>query len=49
MLLPDDYFKVYADGPDVWRYAVAEGLRVCKYAPKYISIVNNIADFITNG
>ena len=35
-----------AFGPDVWRYAVAEGLRVCKYAPKYISIVNNIADFV---
>lgn len=37
-----------AFGPDVWRYAVAEGLRVCKYQPKYISIVNNIADIITN-
>lgn len=35
-------------GPAVWRYAVAEGLRVCKYQPKYISIVNNIADFIEN-
>lgn len=32
-------------GPDVWHFAVAEGLRVCKYQPKYISIVNNIADF----
>lgn len=37
-----------AFGPDAWRYAVAEGLRVCKYQPKYISIVNNIADFVTN-
>lgn len=36
-------------GQDVWRYAVAEGLRVCKYAPKYISVVNNIADFVING
>ena len=33
-------------GPDVWFFAVAEGLRVCKYQPKYISIVNNIADLI---
>jgi hypothetical protein len=33
-------------GPEVWYFAVAEGLRVCKYAPKYISIVNNIADLI---
>jgi tRNA A-37 threonylcarbamoyl transferase component Bud32 len=33
-------------GPDVWHFAVAEGLRVCKYQPKYISIVNNIADLI---
>lgn len=31
-------------GKDVVRFAVAEGLRVCKYDPKYISIVNNIAD-----
>lgn len=31
-------------GKDVWFFAVAEGLRVCKYQPKYISIVNNIAD-----
>lgn len=42
--------KIAAEfGPDIWRYAVAEGLRVCKYQPKYISIVNNIADFIING
>lgn len=34
-------------GTDVWFFAVAEGLRVCKYQPKYISIVNNIADLIT--
>jgi hypothetical protein len=33
-------------GPEVWYFAVAEGLRVCKYQPKYISIVNNIADLI---
>lgn len=31
-------------GKDVIKFAVAEGLRVCKYEPKYISIVNNIAD-----
>lgn len=31
-------------GKDVMAFAVAEGLRVCKYKPKYISIVNNIAD-----
>ena len=40
--------KIAAEfGPDVWRYAVSEGLRVCKYQPKYISIVNNIADLCT--
>lgn len=33
-------------GPEVWYFAVAEGLRVCKYQGKYISIVNNIADLI---
>ncbi len=33
-------------GPEVWPFAVYEGLRVCKYQPKYISIVNNIADLI---
>ena len=33
-------------GPDVLRFAVAEGLRVCKYKEKYISIVNNMADLI---
>lgn len=31
-------------GPEVINFAVAEGLRVCKYKPEYISIVNNIAD-----
>jgi hypothetical protein len=35
-----------AFGPDVIKFAVAEGLRVCKYQEKYISIVNNIADLI---
>lgn len=35
-----------AFGPDVWLFAVAEGIRVCKYKPGYISIVNNISDFI---
>lgn len=35
-----------AFGNDVIKYAVAEGLRVCKYKEKYISIVNNIADLI---
>ena len=29
--------------PDSIAFAVAEGLRVCKYRPEYISIVNNIA------
>lgn len=33
-------------GPQVWHFAVAEGLRVCKYRPEYISIVNNISDLI---
>lgn len=31
-------------GKDAWPFAVAEGLRVCKYKPEYISIVNNIAE-----
>lgn len=31
-------------GKDVWPFAVAEGLRVCKYKPEYISIVNNIKE-----
>jgi tRNA A-37 threonylcarbamoyl transferase component Bud32 len=35
-----------AFGDDVLRFAVAEGLRVCKYKEQYISIVNNIADII---
>lgn len=34
-------------GKDVLKFAVAEGLRVCKYKPEYISIVNNIADLTT--
>jgi len=34
-------------GKDVWFFAVSEGLRVCKYQKKYISIVNNIADLCT--
>lgn len=33
-------------GSEVLKFAVAEGLRVCKYQPKYISIVNNIAEII---
>lgn len=33
-------------GVDVLKFAVCEGLRVCKYSNKYISIVNNIADII---
>ena len=33
-------------GKEVIAFAVAEGLRVCKYQPKYISIVNNIADLV---
>lgn len=35
-----------AFGKDVVRFAVAEGLRVCRDDPKYISIVNNIADLV---
>lgn len=31
-------------GEDVWAFAVAEGLRVTKYKPEYISIVNNIRE-----
>lgn len=31
-------------GKRVIQFAVAEGIRVCKYKPKYITIVNNIAD-----
>jgi thiamine kinase-like enzyme len=33
-------------GKDVVRFAVTEGLRVCKYDNRYISIVNNIAELI---
>ncbi len=33
-------------GPEVWHFAVAEGLRVCKYRQEYVSYVNNIADLI---
>lgn len=33
-------------GQEVLYYAVYEGLRVCKYKPNYISIVNNISDLI---
>lgn len=29
-------------GKEVWAFAVAEGLRVLKYKPEYLSIVNNI-------
>lgn len=40
--------KLIADkyGDQVLDFAVCEGLRVCKYEPKYISIVNNISDLI---
>jgi hypothetical protein len=40
--------KLIADkyGEDVIKFAVCEGLRVCKYQPKYISIVNNISDLV---
>lgn len=31
-------------GEDIIYYSVTEGLRVCKYIPNYISIVNNIAE-----
>ena len=31
-------------GKQVIQFAVSEGIRVCKYKPKYITIVNNIAD-----
>ena len=33
-------------GKDVIKFAVAEGLRVCKYKPEYISLVNNIGDLL---
>ena len=33
-------------GKEVIEFAVAEGLRVCKYQNKYISIVNNISEII---
>jgi len=33
-------------GKDIWAFAVAEGLRVVKNKPEYISIINNIADGI---
>lgn len=33
-------------GEDIIYYGVVEGLRVCKYIPNYISIVNNIAEMI---
>lgn len=33
-------------GNDIIYYAVAEGLRVCRYIPNYISIVNNIAEMV---
>ena len=33
-------------GKDIILYAVAEGLRVCKYIPNYISIVNNVAELV---
>jgi len=33
-------------GKEVMKYAVSEGLRVCKYNPNYISIVNNIAEML---
>lgn len=33
-------------GSEVLKFAVSEGLRVCKYKPEYISIVNNITDAI---
>jgi hypothetical protein len=33
-------------GKDVIKFAVAEGCRVCKYSPNYVSIVNNIGDLL---
>lgn len=33
-------------GDSVIMFAVSEGVRVCKYKPEYISIVNNIADIL---
>jgi hypothetical protein len=40
--------KIISDkyGQDVIKYAIAEGLRVCKYNSKYISVVNNMTDLI---
>lgn len=37
---------VEAFGQDIIYYGVIEGLRVCKYIPNYISIVNNIAEML---
>jgi hypothetical protein len=36
-----------AFGNEVIYYSIIEGLRVCKYNPNYISIVNNIAETVT--
>jgi hypothetical protein len=39
-LLTDEFGEI------IIKYAVAEGLRVCRYVPNYISIVNNIAEVL---
>lgn len=36
-------------GREVWGFAVAEGLRVTKYKPEYLSIVNNIYEIYKGG
>lgn len=41
---PDAEKIIKLFGPAVLRFAVCEGLRVCKYRPEYITFVNNIAD-----
>ena len=40
--------KIISDkyGQDVVKFAIAEGLRVCKYNNKYISVINNMTDLL---
>lgn len=48
------YYADWSSAEKIWRkfgdgvikFAVSEGIRVCKYKPEYISIVNNIADIL---
>lgn len=43
---PDAEKIVEHFGKEVLHFAVAEGLRVCKYREEYVTMVNNIADLI---